>query len=132
MYSIKLKLEFTILNQLMNLVKGNLAGSAMQNHIPDSGPLGHRETRGSNHSGLRSGIRREERLFTGSYIRMEDDIPPPPKVHGSDSFRNEGMKATATEVKIEKTYDGDSIDEHFSDNRFGKTGMNKTYLIEHA
>ncbi|KAF2275501.1 uncharacterized protein EI97DRAFT_379595 [Westerdykella ornata] len=107
-YSVKLKLEFSILNQLMNLVKGRLAGTSTTQS------KSYANTRPTNRSHLRTGLRdNEEGLPAGAYSRMEDSVAitvtPANEIKLQDLKADAVLKTTTTEVRFEVA-DNDSVD----------------------
>ncbi|KAF2656295.1 hypothetical protein K491DRAFT_597183 [Lophiostoma macrostomum CBS 122681] len=103
-YSVKLKMEFTILNQLINLVKGNLRSSAIASPYSASKSHG-----GMRSTGLRSGIRssvtsKDLGNTAGAYARMDEIL----EAHAQSDIRmrelkgNDVLKTTTTEVRFEE------------------------------
>jgi hypothetical protein len=104
-YSVKLKMEFTILNQLMELVKGNLRDSNISQHTyPTPGPYA-RSTNGAIASGMRSTNRYSNTPglghTAGAYSRMDDKME-------LDGIKLQSLKATdvlkttTTEVRVDR------------------------------
>ncbi|KAF2646702.1 hypothetical protein P280DRAFT_494992 [Massarina eburnea CBS 473.64] len=104
-YSVKLKMEFTILNQLMNLVRGSL-----------------RDTTASSYTGTRTNPRysryvhgTENSHTAGAYSKMDEDA-----IHGGRAIQledlraNDVLKTTTTEIRIDKV---EKIDEGSLDGR---------------
>lgn len=88
-YSIKLKMEFTILNQLMNLVRGNLSDDTTT-------PKSH--TYGPRHKSIvRNGGVTELGSTAGVYSRMYEDKG----IKLQDLKAGDVLKTTTTEIRSE-------------------------------
>ncbi|KAF2733627.1 hypothetical protein EJ04DRAFT_438758 [Polyplosphaeria fusca] len=130
-YSVKLKMEFTILNALMDLVKGNLSDSTSAPHTASKSAHCPRAPG----TGMRSHNRHSAALghSAGAYSRMDE--------HGGASIQLRDLKATdvlkttTTEVRVDRI---ETVVEDRED--FGGKGGNETslstsssevYIIEH-
>ncbi|CAI6293068.1 unnamed protein product [Periconia digitata] len=130
-YSIKLKMEFTILNQLMNLVRGTLRNTNTSSTGPNS--KAHRNTtiitatpsggvhgakssitttsRFSRHVHVMHGNEAAHHRSIGPYSKMDDDV----EEIGADGIRLENLKngdvlkTTTMEVKVERVGEEDEI-----------------------
>lgn len=129
----KLKLEFTILNQLMNLVKGNLRETT----TPHTGSKSYTGTRATGRSVLRSGTRldKDQVHTNGTYSRMEDGISishtPDPDIRLQD-FKSDGvLKTTTTEVRFDRAEDMDSIVSSPRAQGLRRSSSSEVYIIEH-
>jgi hypothetical protein len=131
-YSVKLKLEFTILNQLMNLVKGNLRETT----TPHTGSKSYTGTRATGRSVLRSGTRLDKDLVHGdrTYSRMEDgiSISRAPDDHiRLQELKNDGvLKTTTTEVRFDRAEDMDSVVSSPGPG-LRRSSSSEIYIIEH-
>jgi len=101
-------MEFTILNQLMNLVMGRLSDNA--SFTPHTGSKSQRahNASGVTRSGLRSGIissHKDMGNSAGAYSRMDDPTSGQNSIHLQDLKRNDVLKTTTTEVKSERIVD---------------------------
>jgi hypothetical protein len=122
-YSVKLKMEFTILNQLMNLVKGNLADGAT------SSPHTHSKSRVTNRSSMRP-VNKELGHSAGAYSRMDEDSIHHSPSNGDIKLRdlktNDVLKTTTTEVKFEDV----SISSVESGRKRSRSGSSEVYIID--
>ncbi|KAH7115114.1 hypothetical protein B0J11DRAFT_496008 [Dendryphion nanum] len=122
-YSVKLKLEFTILNQLMNLVKGNLSDHSARSYT--GGPA-HR-------SGLRSGVKPSTNLgnSTGAYSKMDDRrISAQGDIKLHDLKSNDVLKTTTTEVRFERMDDIESVDSESRGKGLRRSSSSEVYIID--
>ncbi|KAF1998123.1 hypothetical protein P154DRAFT_439815 [Amniculicola lignicola CBS 123094] len=109
-YSVKLKMEFTILNQLMNLVKGNLRETTSSGPgNSKSAPTYGRNPSAIANSGLRSNARHSTALghSAGAYAKMEDYTGPggvgaSGAIPLRDLKSTDVLKTTTTEVRVDK------------------------------
>jgi hypothetical protein len=121
-------MEFTILNQLMNLVKGNLRENAVSSPYSVTKPHA-----GTRTTGLRSGIKssatsKELGNTAGAYSRMDDVL----EAQGQNDIRlrdlkaNDVLKTTTTEVRF------DSIEEESEGREKGsrRSSDSEVYIIE--
>jgi len=105
-YSIKLKLEFTILNQLMNLVKGNVTANTNSRYASSG--------RSASRPGIRSAgksTKKEMGNSAGAFTRMEDPpySPAGDTIHMHDIRDKDVLKTTTTEVMYERRKGGESM-----------------------
>ncbi|KAF2261426.1 hypothetical protein CC78DRAFT_521889 [Lojkania enalia] len=132
-YSIKLKMEFTILNQLIDLVKGTLREHAS---LPLTTSGSHRYTnttsgnqRSTIHSGIRSPGASGLGHSAGAYARMDDHG------HGGSDFvlqslKGDGvLKTTTTEVRIDRI-ERVSEDREREKARSPSPSSSEVYIIE--
>ena len=120
-YSVKLKIEFTILNQLMDLVNGNLRENNLSQHTYSS-------PRPNTHGTAKiadSAICSTTRYYTttrpgyptGAYTRMDDKISACTGIKLQSLKSTDVLKTTTTEVrvdKIEKTMEAGECKERLS------------------
>lgn len=136
-YSVKLKMEFTILNQLMNLVKGNLNDYTVSSS-PHTGSKSHTSGRVTNRSGFRSGaksipVSKELGNSAGAYSRMDEPQTP----GGTNEIRlqelknNDVLKTTTTEVKFESVDDIESVESGRRGKGLRRSSSSEVYIIDH-
>lgn len=103
-YSVKLKLEFSILNQLMNLVKGALRDTTISSsqHVSKSRPRH-----------MSRSIRPSELGHSaGAYARMDEEGHTTGAIRLQDLRAGEINKTTTTEVRIEEV-EGEKDEEEY-------------------
>jgi hypothetical protein len=130
-------MEFTILNQLMNLVRGNLREDTSKS--PHTGGTGSKTHGGtySRHGAPRNSIRGVAELghSAGAYARMDEDGI----ARGSIQLRNlkagDVLKTTTTEVRVDRI---EKIDEESSSSSMSSPNKarssessSEVYIIEH-
>jgi hypothetical protein len=130
-YSVKLKMEFSILNQLMNLVKGKIVESS----TPYSRSKPHTDARTFNRTALRSGTHKDLGHVAGAYSRMEDGSVTISRTSNADiklhDLKNdEVLKTTTTEVRFESAEDIDSVDSGMRGNGLRKSSSSTEHIIE--
>ncbi|KAF2685156.1 hypothetical protein K458DRAFT_388047 [Lentithecium fluviatile CBS 122367] len=104
-YSVKLKMEFTILNQLMNLVRGNLredysSRSPHTNTITSSS----KPHNFSRHGGGVRSVHRNSELghSAGAYARMDEDGTGGRGIKLQNLKAGDVLKTTTTEVRVDR------------------------------
>lgn len=129
-YSVKLKMEFTILNQLMNLVRGNLRDASTSS--PHTGTHTGSKSQHFSRSGVhnRSTYRGSELGHSaGAYSRMDEEVGKGIKL--KDLRSTDVLKTTTTEVRVDKI---DKIDEESlssPDKGRSSASSSEVYIIEH-
>lgn len=123
----KLKLEFSVLNQLMNLVKGKLRDTS------SSGPpTGSRTHNFSRHTGNRSTIRGTELgNSAGAYSRMDEDLAPGKGIKLQDLRKNDVLKTTTTEVRVDTITKIDEESVGSPNKGRSSASSSEVYIIEH-
>lgn len=128
-YSVKLKMEFTILNQLMNLVRGNLSDHNVTN-TPSKSHHYARHT-GSGGSAIRQSMRPSGNSAlghsAGAYSRMDDKTSTVDSIKMQNLRSTEVLKTTTTEVRV------DSIDRVIPDDEetaSKSATSSEVYIIE--
>lgn len=130
-YSVKLKLEFTILNQLMNLVKGRLADTT----TPNTGSKSYHGAKPTNRSShLRPGLRdKEHGLPAGAYSKMEDSVTvsrtPASDIKLQDLKSDGVLRTTTTEVRFEAAEDTHSEDSIVRAKGSRRSDSSEDYII---
>jgi hypothetical protein len=132
-YSVKLKMEFTILNQLMNLVRGNLReyssgspGTGAGSNAKPQNFSRHGTTRGSI---IRSGT--ELGNSAGAYARMDDGGSAGRSIKLQNLKAGDVLKTTTTEVRVDKIERIDEESLHGDGKGPGSESSSEVYIIEH-
>ncbi|KAF2743615.1 hypothetical protein M011DRAFT_410148 [Sporormia fimetaria CBS 119925] len=126
-YSIKLKMEFSILNELMNLVKGNQS---------DATPSRSSKANPGNRTGNRSGVRdvtltSHTAHCTGAYSRMDDGSTSTPDDIKLTRLENgRVLRTTTTEIHYETTEDAESLDIGAGKTGFRRSSSSEMYIID--
>ena len=131
-YSVKLKMEFTILNQLMNLVRGNLREDSSRSPKSGTGSKTHNFSR---HGGTRTSIIRggtELGHSAGAYSRMEDSNSSAGRSIKLQNLKaGDVLKTTTTEVRVDKIEKIDEESLHGPDKVRSSESSSEVYIIEH-
>lgn len=99
-------MEFTILNQLMNLVMGRLSDNA--SFSPNTGSKSQKAhnanviTRSAIRTGIKTSPTKEMGNSAGAYARMDESAPGNNSINLQDLKRNDVLKTTTTEVRSER------------------------------
>jgi hypothetical protein len=123
-YSVKLKIEFSILNQLMNLVRGNLHDASSEVVQTTS-----RSRNFSRHVGNRSVIRGgvDNDVPVGAYSRMDEEQFGDRKIRLQNLKSTEVMKTMTAEVRIEQVNGGTA---NSPNQRRPSNDSSEMYIIE--
>jgi hypothetical protein len=130
-YSVKLKMEFTILNALMNLVRGNLREDSSRSPHTGTGSKTHNFSR---HGAARNSIIRtgtELGHSAGAYARMDDGGSAGRSIQLQNLKAGDVLKTTTTEVRVDKI---EKIDEEsLASPHKGASSdcSSEVYIIEH-
>jgi hypothetical protein len=125
-------MEFTILNQLMNLVRGNLREDSSKSPHTGTGSKTHGTF--TRHGAPRSSIRgggTELGHSAGAYARMDDDGSAGRGIKLQNLKAGDVLKTTTTEVRVDKI---DKIDEESVASPAkarSSSSSSEVYIIEH-
>jgi hypothetical protein len=128
-YSVKLKMEFTILNQLMNLVRGNLREDSSKS--PHTGSKTHNFSRpgATRTSIIRGGT--ELGHSAGAYARMDDGSSAGRSIKLQNLRAGDVLKTTTTEVRVDKIEKIDEESLRGVDKPRSSESSSEVYIIEH-
>lgn len=130
-YSVKLKMEFTILNALMNLVRGNLREDSSRGPNTGAGSKPHNFSR---HGATRNSIIRpgtELGHSAGAYARMEDDASAGRGIKLQNLKSGDVLKTTTTEVTVDKIEKIDEESLGSPGKEASSENSSEVYIIEH-
>jgi hypothetical protein len=124
-------MEFTILNQLMNLVRGNLR--EYSSGSPGTGPGSQKPQAFSRHGTTRGSVIRsgtELGNSAGAYARMDDGGSAGRSIKLQNLKAGDVLKTTTTEVRVDKI---ERIDEESlqGEGKVGSESSSEVYIIEH-
>lgn len=127
-YSVKLKMEFSILNQLMNLVKGSLRDrNTYSGHTESKAPTYRNGTaigRSTAHHSSQLGH------SAGVYSRMDDAASGNSEIKLQDLKDTAVLKTTTTTVRVERVRDVESV-ESGRGKELRRSGSSEMYIIGH-
>lgn len=129
-YSVKLKMEFSILNQLMNLVRGNLREDTSEGPHTGTGSKTHTFSR---HGGTRSSVRVGTELghTAGAYSRMDDSSSAGPSIKMQNLKAGDVLKTTTTEVRVDRIEKIDEESVVSRDKGRSSESSSEVYIIDH-